>query len=145
MQLAEVTPKPGVVDPRVTTVSAKIPNFQNLDPRSVGMALLSLGSAVPYSYDARNGAVSIAVRDGISAIQSKVHRAIVWGTDVKTGKRVEATWVFRLPDPNKPPAPAAQPPLPVVKARTPAAPARVVAASVLGGTPVQAGGGSPKR
>ena len=134
MLLAEVTPKPGVVDAGVTLVSAKIPDFQNLDPRSVGMALLSLGSTVPYRYDARNGAISIAVRDGISAIKSRVHRAVVWGTDVKTGKRVEATWVFRLPDPPKPPTapPAAQP-------------TRVVAASVVGAAPVQVGGGSPKR
>lgn len=129
LQVAELTPKPGVVDPGVTTVSAKIPNFQNLDPRSVGMALLSLGSAVPYSYDARNGAISMAVRDGISAIKSKVHRAVVWGTDVKTGQRVEASWVFRLPDPPKPAPPAQQ------------QPARVVAAAVTGSV----SGGSPKR
>ena len=134
MQLAEMTPRPGVVDSGVTTISAKIPNFQNLDPRSVGMALLSLGSAVPYSYDARNGAISIAVREGISAIKSKVHRAVVWGTDVKTGKRVEATWVFRLPDPAKP--------KPATPAGTP--PAGVVAAAAVTAPPVQAGG-SPKR
>jgi peptidoglycan/xylan/chitin deacetylase (PgdA/CDA1 family) len=126
LQLAEVTPKPGVVDSGVTMVSARIPGFQNLDPRSVGMALLSLGSAVPYSYDARNGAISIAVRDGISAIKSKAHRAVVWGIDVKTGKRVEATWVFRLPEPPKP---------------APPQPARVVAAAVTGSV----SGGSPKR
>jgi peptidoglycan/xylan/chitin deacetylase (PgdA/CDA1 family) len=126
LQLAEVTPKPGVVDAGVTMVSARIPGFQNLDPRSVGMALLSLGSAVPYSYDARNGAISIAVRDGISAIKSKAHRAVVWGIDVKTGKRVEATWVFRLPEPPKP---------------APPQPARVVAAAVTGSV----SGGSPKR
>ena len=134
MQVAEVTPKPGVIQAGVTTVSAKIPDFQNLDPRSVGMALLSLGSAVPYRYDARNGAISIAVRDGITALKSKVHRAVVWGTDVKTGKRVEATWIFRLPEPPKPAAPAAPAPQP----------ARVVAASAVA-MPAQVGGGSPKR
>jgi peptidoglycan/xylan/chitin deacetylase (PgdA/CDA1 family) len=133
LQLADVMPKPGVVDPGVTTVSAKIPNFQNLDPRSVGMALLSLGAAVPYSYDPRNGAISIAVRNGISAINSRYHRALVWGTDMKTGKRVEATWVFHLPDPLKP--------LPPVQPRA----ARVVAAAAVVAPPVQAGGGSPKR
>lgn len=133
LQLADLTPKPGVVDPRLTTISAKIPNFQNLDPKSVGMALLSLGRIVPYSYDAKNGAISIAVREGIQAIQSRQHRAVVWGTDVQTGKRVEATWVFRLPDPPKPPAPATAP-----------SPARVATASAIA-PPVQAGGGSPKK
>jgi peptidoglycan/xylan/chitin deacetylase (PgdA/CDA1 family) len=132
--LAELTPRPGIVDPGVTSVSAKIPGFKNLDPRSVGMALLSLGSAVPYSYDATSGAISLAVREGISAVKSRYHRAVVWGTDVKTGKRVEATWVFRMPDPNKP-APAATPP----------APTRVVAAAAVVAPPVQVGGGSPKR
>lgn len=133
MQLAEMTPKPGVIDTGVTTVSAKIPGFQNLDPKSVGMALLSLGNAVPYSYDAKNGAISLAVRDGITALKSRYHRAVVWGTDTKTGKRVEATWVFRLPDPAKPPAPPAEHALP-----------KVVAASVVA-APVVGGGGSPKR
>lgn len=132
MQLAEMTPKPGVVDAGVTTVSAKIPGFQNLDPKSVGMALLSLGNAVPFSYDARNGAISIAVRDGLTALTSKANRALVWGVDTKTGKRVEATWVFRFPDPNKP-----APPPPVV-------PHKVVAAASVTGA-INPSGGSPKR
>lgn len=102
MKLADMTPKPGVVDPGITTVSAKIPSFQTLDPKSVGMALLSLGATLPYSYDPKNGVISLAIRDGITAIKSRSHRAMVWGTDTKTGKRMEATWVFRLPDPNKP-------------------------------------------
>ena len=130
LRLADRTPKPGVVDTGVTTVSAKIADFGNLDPKSVGMALLSLGNTVPYSYDAKNGAISLAVRDGITALKSRYHRAVVWGTDVKTGKRVEATWVFRLPDPAKPPAPPEQ-----------TAPARVVAASAVA-APL---GSSPKR
>ena len=134
MQLAEMTPKPGVIDSGVTTVSAKIPNYENLDPKSVGMALLSLGNAVPYSYDAKNGAISLAIRESITALKSRYHRAVVWGTDRKTGKRVEATWVFRLPDPNKP-APA-QPEQPMPK---------VVAASAVGGATVVGGGGSPKK
>ncbi len=126
MRLAEMTPKPGVIDAGVNLISARIPNFESLDPKSVGLALLSLGNAVPYSYDAKNGAISLAIRDGITAIKSRYHRALVWGTDTKTGKRVEATWVFRLPDPNKPPA-TEQQPLPKVVAASVAAP--------LGGSP----------
>jgi peptidoglycan/xylan/chitin deacetylase (PgdA/CDA1 family) len=122
MKLAEMTPKPGVIDTGVTMVSAKIPNYQTLDPKSVGMALLSLGNAVPYSYDAKNGAISLAVSEGIAALKARYHRAVVWGTDTKTGKRVEATWVFRLPDPAKPPAPAEQPMPKVVAASAVAAP-----------------------
>lgn len=132
MLLAEMTPKPGKLDdPAVTTISAKIPKFESLDPKSVGMALLSLGSAIPYSYDARSGEVRLTLSNALASLKSKVHRAVVWGTDLKTGKRVEATWVFRVPDPN---APAPAPP-------APAATAPVVAAA----TPAVHAGSSPKR
>ena len=103
MQLAEQTPTPGkVVDPGVTIISAKIPNHKSLDPKSVGMALLSLASPVPYSYDSRSGWITLELQESISALKSRVHRAVVWGIDAKTGKRVEATWSFHLPDPEKP-------------------------------------------
>lgn len=135
MQLAEMTPKPGIgIDPGITTISAKIPGYQDLDPQSVGMALLSLGATVPYSYDARSGEVTLTFRDALSTLKSKYHRAVVWATDLKTGKRVEATWVFRLPDPNALPVPTKA--LPVVT------PAKVAATSV---TPAAHTGGSPKR
>jgi hypothetical protein len=110
-------------------ISAKIPAFKNLDPKSVGMALLSAGSIVPYSYDARNGAISIALSNAISTIKTGYHRAVVWGTDMQTGKRVEATWTFRVPDPNKPDPPAATPPTQPLPAVT----ARALASAVAGG------------
>ncbi|HEX6640422.1 MAG TPA: polysaccharide deacetylase family protein [Thermoanaerobaculia bacterium] len=134
MQLAEMTPKPGIgIDGGITTISAKIPGFQSLDPKSVGMALLSLGATVPYSYDARSGEVTLTLQDAISNLKSKYHRAVVWATDIKTGKRVEATWVFRLPPATPLPEPTKA--LPIV---TPAH----VAASVI---PAAHTGGSPKR
>jgi peptidoglycan/xylan/chitin deacetylase (PgdA/CDA1 family) len=112
LRLAEMTPKPGKpVDPGVTAISAKIPNYESLDPKSVGMALLSLGATVPYSYDARNGEITLTLQDAISSLTSKYHRAVVWANDLKTGKRVEATWVFRMPEPPKP-----EEPLPAVTA-----------------------------
>lgn len=134
MQLAEMTPRPGkLVDDAVSTISAKIPKFDSIDPRSVGMALLSLGSAVPFAYDARSGEITLTLRDTISTLKSRSHRAIVWATDRTTGKRVEATWTFRLPDPNEPqPAPA--PRIPVA-----------VTANGVGSTGASHTGGSPKR
>jgi hypothetical protein len=134
LQLAEVTPKTGAVDPAATVISAKIPGHDKLDPQSVGMALLSLASVMPYSYDARSGSVSLVLRDAISSLKSSSHRAIVWGTDMKTGKRVEASWVFRLPT-----APAA----PEVPAEPPAQPAVTTARALT--TAAAAPGGSPKR
>jgi peptidoglycan/xylan/chitin deacetylase (PgdA/CDA1 family) len=140
LQLAERDPKPGVADPAVTTISAKIPGFETLDPRSVGMALLSLSSMVPYSYDAKNGAISIAIRDGISTLKSRYHRAIVWGIDTKTGKRREASWVFHIPDPTpKAPAAAVASHTPITS-HTPIVAAAAVAAKVTTG-----GGGSQKK
>jgi peptidoglycan/xylan/chitin deacetylase (PgdA/CDA1 family) len=128
LQLAEMSPKPGKAEPTTMMISAKIPAFKNLDPKSVGMALLSAGAVVPYSYDARNGAISMALANAISTIKTGYHRAVVWGTDMKTGKRVEATWVFRVPDPNKPEPPAATPAQPL-----PAVTARVLSTAVAGG------------
>lgn len=134
MQLAEMTPKPGIgIDPGITTISAKIPGYQSLDPKSVGMALLSLGTTLPYSYDARSGEITLTLSDAISSLKSKYNRAVVWATELKTGKRVEATWVFRLPDPNALPPPSKA--LPIVT------PAHVAASAI----PAAHTGGSPKR
>ena len=115
LQVADVTPNPGqAIDPGVTMISAKIPNYKSLDPKSVGMALLSVGAPLPNSYDSRNGSISLMLQEAISALKSRTHRALVWGIDTKSGKRVEATWVLRLPEPEKQPVPPnTQPPAPV--------------------------------
>ena len=84
-----------------TPVSARIPRFKSLDPSSVGMALLSLPEVRPYAYDANTGAISLAVEE-VDELKGKVHRALVWGIDVNTGRRVEATWTFTLPEPETP-------------------------------------------
>jgi peptidoglycan/xylan/chitin deacetylase (PgdA/CDA1 family) len=99
MQLAEVTPSAGKpADPSTRSISARIASFESLDPTSVGMALLSLPSTLPYSYDARSGEVTLELTEEISSMKSRSHRAVVWARD-KNGRRVEATWVFRLPSP----------------------------------------------
>jgi len=108
MRIEEMSPQPGIVveDPTATiTVAAKIPNFNAVDPQSVGMALMSAASAIPYSYDPRSGSISLTVKE---ALKGTFQRALVWATDLKSGKRVEATWTFRLPGEPIPicPAPA---------------------------------------
>lgn len=137
MQLAEASPKTGTVNPAARVITAKIPDPAKVDPKSVGMALLSLGSMVPYSYDARSGSVSLVLQDAISSLKSKTHRAVVWATDLKTGKRVEATWTFRLDDPAAPKPPEAAP-----APATAATAASVVRSAVVSAS---AAGGSPKR
>jgi peptidoglycan/xylan/chitin deacetylase (PgdA/CDA1 family) len=97
LRLEETTPEE-VFNPDQPVVSARIANYKQLDPNSVGMALLSVGST-PYSYDPRDGSISLVVRD---ALKGDVQRAIVWGTDSHSGKRVEAIWSFRTPAPPLP-------------------------------------------
>ena len=60
MHLDDMTPQPGVIyDPGQTlTVSAKIPDHDTIDPKSVGMALLSVPGSLPFSYDPHTGAIS---------------------------------------------------------------------------------------
>jgi len=96
LPLQELTPLPGqLLDPGQMTISAHIPDYQRLEPKSVGMALLSMTGTLPYSYDAKNGLISLMVNEGL---QGTLQRALVWATEKKSGRRVEATWTFRLPD-----------------------------------------------
>jgi peptidoglycan/xylan/chitin deacetylase (PgdA/CDA1 family) len=136
MMLADMTPNPGkVLDAAQRVITARIPNFQDVDPRSVGMALMSLGSPLPYSYDARTGSVSLVVNDVLTTMKGKYHRAVVWATDRKTGRRVEASWAFLLPEeeplPSSIPAAAAAAPTVVASPRKPVPP---VAAQMIPAT-----------
>jgi peptidoglycan/xylan/chitin deacetylase (PgdA/CDA1 family) len=106
MRLDQMTPQPGIIsDPGQTLmVSATIPDHQNIDPKSVGMALLSVPGSLPFSYDPRTGAISVAaVKD---ALKGTYQRALVWATDAKSGKRIEASWIFKLPGPVLPVTPS---------------------------------------
>lgn len=125
LTLEAASPSPGnvfVADSPV--ISAKIRDFENLEPNSVQMSVLSLG-ATPYAYDPRDGTISLVVRD---SLQDNLQRAFVWGIDRKTGKRVEATWNFyakRRPPAavvrNAPPKPQTPPALAGSKASNPPA------------------------
>jgi peptidoglycan/xylan/chitin deacetylase (PgdA/CDA1 family) len=96
MPLEAMTPIPGqMLDPGQMIISARIPNYQKLEPKSVGMALVSMTGTLPYSYDAQNGLISLMVSEGL---QGTLQRALVWATERKSGRRVEASWTFRLPD-----------------------------------------------
>ena len=105
MQLDGMSPQPGVIsDPGQTLmVSAKIPNHERIDPKSVGMALLSFPGTLPFSYDPRTGSISVAVKE---ALKGTYQRALVWATDAKSGKRIEASWIFKLPAPQLPVLPS---------------------------------------
>jgi peptidoglycan/xylan/chitin deacetylase (PgdA/CDA1 family) len=97
LRIEEMTPQPGRVldDPNsLVTVTAKIPSFQTVDPKSVGMALMSVAGSIPYAYDPQTGSISLTVKE---ALKGTFQRALVWATDLKSGKRIEASWTFRLP------------------------------------------------
>ncbi len=117
MQLADVTPKPGDSKDPVTVVSARIPNHEQLDPTSVGLAVLSLGDVVPYAYDATTGSISVEIDEKPETLRGKYHRAVVWARDAKSGKRVEASWTFRFPEE----VPQPQQPAAIAARLTPAA------------------------
>lgn len=109
LPLLAAAPQPNqAIDTGVTplTVSAKIPNYKNVDPKSVGLALMSsAATTVPFAYDPHDGSITMTIKDALKGLQ----RAIVWATDAKSGKRLEATWLFKIPEPAPvpPPQPAA--------------------------------------
>ncbi len=143
MKLDEMNPQPGVIyDPGQTLmVSAKIPNHDKIDPKSVGMALLSVPGSLPFSYDPRTGAVSVAAVK--EELKGTFQRALVWATDAKSGNRIEASWIFKLPAPRLPVMPAAvTDPLHMTPAE--AAPLIQSGASTVA-APSGGGSGSPAR
>jgi len=99
------------------------------------MALLSVPSPVPYSYDSRSGSITMVLQDAISSLKAKYHRAVVWGNDIKSGKRVEASFILRMPETEKPlpPVTPAVAPAGTVAAPTSAAAHTTVAAHGGGG------------
>jgi peptidoglycan/xylan/chitin deacetylase (PgdA/CDA1 family) len=103
-QVAATTPAPGSVlkssDP---VISAKLVDFEKLDPRSVGMAVLEQG-LTPFSYNPSDGTISLVVRDQLEQNHQQV---VVWGRDRTTGQRVEASWSFYAH--SKPPPPRPRP------------------------------------
>jgi len=108
LRIQDTTPLPGPIvdDAQPIVISAKIPDYKSLDPKSVGMTLLSLTTPLPYSYDPHDGSISIVLKDVKSLMHSKASyvRALIWGNDTKSGRRVEAAFAVRLPHP--PPADA---------------------------------------
>jgi len=99
MPIQRVAPLPGqFLDPTQPVVQAKIPNYKTIDPKSVGMALMSVGN-VPYTYDPKDGSITMMLSNVMSTLKGKYQRAMIWANDVK-GNRVEASWTFRLPTPD---------------------------------------------
>ena len=102
LRLEEMSPQPGHIldDPNaMITVAAKIPGFKHVDPKSVGMTLMSATGSFPFTYDPQTGSISLTIKE---ALKGTFQRALVWATDVKSGKRIEASWTFRLPEPQLP-------------------------------------------
>jgi peptidoglycan/xylan/chitin deacetylase (PgdA/CDA1 family) len=105
LRVEDMSPQPGqaIDDPNAAiTVAAKIPNPKNIDPKSVGMALMSVSGTFPYTYDPQTGSITLTVKE---ALKGTFQRALVWATDLK-GKRIEASWTFRVPEVTLPIRPA---------------------------------------
>jgi peptidoglycan/xylan/chitin deacetylase (PgdA/CDA1 family) len=96
LKLAQVSPAAGGnFDASEPVVAAQIAEFERLDPNSVNLAIVGLKRA-PYSYDPRNGTISLVLRN---AEAGREYSAAVWGVDRQTGERRDAVWTFRLPAP----------------------------------------------
>lgn len=98
LEIESPTPKPGgTFNEDQPVVSVKLRHFEKLNPASVGMAVLSLGDA-PFSYDPRDGSISMVVRD---ELKGNMQQVVVWGEETATGRRVEATWSFTMETPSE--------------------------------------------
>ncbi|MGH9458568.1 MAG: polysaccharide deacetylase family protein [Thermoanaerobaculia bacterium] len=129
LKLADAMPAPnGRFDPQSPVVSARITDFEALDPGSVNLAILGM-NRVPYSYDPRDGSISVVLREPLPAGR---YSAVVWGVESATGKRRDAVWSFTRPEPTAAPLVAAS------SAPAPA-PADEAAAPKRGGAPSPAG------
>ena len=96
MPLERVAPLPGQsFDPAKPVLQARIPNYKGIDPKSVGTALMSIGT-VPYTYDPKDGSITLALEKVVSNLKGKYQRALVWANDSR-GRRVEASWTFKMP------------------------------------------------
>jgi peptidoglycan/xylan/chitin deacetylase (PgdA/CDA1 family) len=154
MQLADMTPHPGQtldtqtaitgVDanpaaaavPSPVIISAKIPGYKRLDPKSVRMTLITATGSDPFSYDPRDGSISLTVKE---ALNGKFQRALVWANDVKSGKRVEGMWSFRLTDSRFPVVDLTCPPKDIV----PATPPTQLAVPLVATPPANGGAAAP--
>lgn len=95
LKLDATTPSAGgTFDPAAPVISARIEGFESLDPESVQLALVGRNGE-PFSYDPRDGTISLVVRQPLAAGS---HRAAVWAIDMETGQRREAVWSFRIPE-----------------------------------------------
>jgi peptidoglycan/xylan/chitin deacetylase (PgdA/CDA1 family) len=98
MPIERIAPLPGqFLDPTQPVLQAKIPSYKSIDPKSVGMALMNVGN-VPYTYDPKDGSITMMLRDVVSTLKGRYQRAMIWANDAK-GNRVEASMTFRLPTP----------------------------------------------
>lgn len=113
MKLSMTYPPAGSLFNRTQpAIAARIENFKDLDPASVGMSVLSVGAA-PFTYNPKDGTIATVVRGPFRTNRQQV---LVWGVDAKTGKRLEATWSFYAnqlpPKPLPPPVTIVTPPAP---------------------------------
>jgi peptidoglycan/xylan/chitin deacetylase (PgdA/CDA1 family) len=109
MRVDPVMPAPGqLLDPGQPVITARIPNYKSIDPNSVGIAMLGLAT-MPFTYDPHDGSITLVLHDALTSLKGKYQRALVWATDAKSGKRVEASLTFRMPEPPAIFAPATTP------------------------------------
>jgi peptidoglycan/xylan/chitin deacetylase (PgdA/CDA1 family) len=93
LEITDIRPVPGRSwSPAYPVLGARLADPGSVDPSSVRMRLLG-GVSLPFFYDPRNGSLSIVLKDDLPAGE---HSVVVWATDNDTGRRLEASWSFRM-------------------------------------------------
>lgn len=120
LRVEDPTPSAGsLFTPQHPVIAARLRDFKSLDPNSVGISIVGLGS-VPFSYNPDDGTISTVVRDPLPGNKQHV---VVWGRDAKTGKRLESSWTFyahELPKKKLPLPAAVEPAATTAASATPA-------------------------
>src|SRR5258708_25411199 len=71
MPVDPISPAPGqTLDPIDAVVTARLPSFKSLDPQSVGITLIGLGTT-PFSYDPRDGSITLVLGDALTTLKGK--------------------------------------------------------------------------
>src|SRR5258708_11693707 len=109
MPVDPISRAPGqTLAPSDAVVTARLPKFKSLDPQSIGISMMGLGTT-PFSYDPRDGSITVVLREALNTVKGKYQHALIWATEAKSGRRVEASLLVRFPDPAIQPVPVPDP------------------------------------
>lgn len=101
LPLDDISPRPGhSIDPGDPVIEARIRNPERIAPGSLSAALLGSGR-IPFTFDPSTGVISTVLRDTPSG--GRWHDVVIWARERGTGRRLEASWRVKFPEPDTQP------------------------------------------